>query len=76
MLACATDIYGKDRETLYSSPISSVCGKDAVDALFQVQTFYEKQYLSQGLPITYLAFTIDHEGPYVSPEWDPDLWER
>lgn len=61
---------------LLSSPLASVCGRDAIDALFQVQTFYETQYLSQGIPITYLAFRIDHEGPYVSPDWDPDKWER
>lgn len=76
ILAEATDIYGADPEKLYGSGIASVCGKDAVDALFSVQTFYEKQYLAQGIPITYLAFTIDHDGPYVSPDWDPDLWER
>ena len=76
ILASATDIYGEDREKLYGSGIASVCGRDAVDALFEVRTFYEKQYLAQGLPITYLAFTIDHDGPYVSPDWNPDLWER
>ena len=76
ILAASTDIYGEGRESLYESGITSVCGQDAVDALFQVQTFYERQYLAQGLPITYLAFTIDHDGPYVSPDWDPDLWER
>ncbi len=76
ILAEATDIYGADRESLYGSGIASVCGKDAVDALFDVQTFYEKQYLTYGIPITYLAFTIDHEGPYESPDWEPDLWER
>lgn len=76
ILAAATDIYGTDRERLYDSEISSVCGRDAVDALFQVRTFYEQQYLAQGLPITYMAFTADHEGPYVSPEWNPDEWER
>lgn len=59
---------------LLSSPLASVCGKDAVDALFQVQTFYESQYLAQGIPITYLAFRIDHQGDYVSPEWEPDRW--
>ena len=72
ILASSTDIYGADRERLYSSGIASVCGRDAVDALFQVQTFYEKQYLAQGIPITYLAFVIDHDGDYVSPDWDPD----
>ena len=61
---------------LLASPLASVCGRDAIDALFQVQTFYETQYLSQGIPITYFAFLIDHEGPYVSPDWDPDRWER
>ena len=61
---------------LLVSPLASVCGRDAIDALFQVQTFYETQYLSQGIPITYFAFLIDHEGPYVSPDWDPDKWER
>ena len=62
---------------LLASPLASVCGRDAIDALFQVQTFYETQYLSQGIPITYFAFLIDHEGrPYVSPDWDPDKWER
>lgn len=75
-LASAVDIYGKDREDLYHSPMCSVCGKDAVDALFQVQTFYESQYLSQGIDITYLSFIIDHQGDYVSPEWDEDRWER
>lgn len=61
---------------LMASPLASVCGSDAIDALFQVQTFYETQYLSQGIPITYMAFRIDHQGPYLSPEWDPDQWER
>lgn len=76
ILAAATDIYGRDRESLYGSGIVSVCGKDAVDALFQVQTFYEKQYLAREIPITYLAFVIDHDGAYASPDWNPDQWDR
>ena len=61
---------------LLASPLASVCGRDAIDALFQVQTFYETQYLSQGIPITYFAFLIDHDGPYVSLDCDPDRWKR
>ena len=61
---------------LMASPLASVCGKDAVEALFQVQTFYESQYLAQGIPITYLAFRVDHDGDYVSPDWSAELWER
>ena len=75
ILACATDIYGEDRERLYESGLSSLCGRDAVDALFQVQTFYESQYLAQGFPITYLSFLADHQGDYVSPEWDEGAWK-
>ena len=75
ILAAGTDIYGEDRERLYSSDLFSVSGRDAIDALFQVQTFYEAQYLAQGFPITYLAFLADHEGAYVSPEWAEDLWK-
>ena len=75
ILACATDIYGTDRERLYESGLSSLCGRDAVDALFEVQTFYESQYLAQGIQITYLSFLADHEGAYVSPEWDEDTWK-
>ncbi len=33
----------------------------------QVQTFYEKMFLDMGLPITYMAFEIGHEGPYAYP---------
>ena len=75
ILACGTDIYGADREGLYASELSSVSGRAAVDALFEVQTFYESQYLAQGFPITYLAFVADHEGAFVSPEWDEDAWK-
>ena len=38
ILASATDIYGADRERLYESGLSSLCGRAAVDALFEVQT--------------------------------------
>ena len=76
ILACATDIYGADRERLQSSPLASVSGPDAVKALFEVQTFYEKQYLARGIDITYLSFVIDHEGSYLSPDWDESLYER
>ena len=75
ILAKGTDIYGDDREQLYASELSSVCGRSAVDALFEVQTFYESQYLVQGFKITYLAFVADHEGAFVSPEWEEDAWK-
>lgn len=76
ILAEAKDIYGADRDRLYSSELSSICGRDAVEALFEVQTFYEQQYLSRGIKITYLSFLIDKDGAYISPDWDESLYER
>jgi len=43
--------------------------------LYEVQTFYEKHFLAQGFPITYLCFSIDHDGPYLSPDWDEAAWK-
>lgn len=45
-------------------------------AVLTVQTFYEKMFLEMGLPITYMAFTIDHEGSYAFPgeAFDHDHW--
>ncbi len=51
-------------------------GLSDVEAVFEVQTFYEKMFLEMGLPITYMAFCIDHEGPYAFPgeAFDNDHW--
>ena len=48
----------------------------ALDMVTQVQTFYEKMFLEMGLPITYMAFQIDHIGPYAFPgeAFDHDYW--
>lgn len=76
ILACTDDLYGAGKAGLYESGIASVCGKDAVDALFEVQTYYERMFLEMGLKITYLSFRIDHEGRFVYPEdFDSDYWK-
>ncbi len=76
ILACTDDLYGAGRTGLYESGIVSVCGKDAVDALFDVQTYYEKMFLEMGLKITYLSFRIDHEGSYAYPSsFDAGYWK-
>ena len=48
----------------------------SLEDLTGVQTFYEKMFLQMGLPITYLAFCIDHEDAYAYPEdaFDHDYW--
>ena len=56
----------------------SEASADIQPVVREVQTFYEKLFLEQGYPITYLSFVIDHEGPYVSPrdpeEFDAKAW--
>ena len=55
-------------------PREALAVKD-VDALYEVQTFYEKMFLEQGYKITYLSFVIDHDGPFLYPtDFDEDYW--
>ncbi len=58
VLACGTDIYHEGIRTFTGLDVSVVT---------QVQTFYEQMFLQMGLPITYLAFSPVHEGPYLFP---------
>ena len=74
VLACTSDLYAGDREAMRESALASVCGPDAVDALFEVQTFYEKNFLKQGFKINYISFTIDREGDFVYPDFDAAYW--
>ena len=70
VLACGTDIYHEG----FQKPAGENPGWD-VDAVLEVQTFYESMFLEMGLPITYLAFRIDHEGPFAYPaDFDAAFW--
>lgn len=42
----------------------------ADDPILGIKTFYEQQFLEQGMPITYLKFRLSHNGPYHEPEID------
>ncbi len=55
-------------------PPPTALSAETVGALYEVQTFYEKMFLEQGYKITYLSFVIDHDGPYVHPDFDEDYW--
>lgn len=69
ILASTTDLYNSGGE--FPPETAANLGTE----LFEVQTFYERMFLSQGYKITYLAFTIDHEGPYRHPsDFDSDYW--
>ncbi len=74
ILASTNDLYGTGRQDLSDCALRSVAGESAIDALFEVQTFYERMFTAQGYKITYLSFIIDHDGPYIYPEFDSDYW--
>ena len=74
VLVSTPDLYG-ERERVSAEMEGKGIDKESVGALFDVQTFYEKMFLRQGYKITYIAFRIDHEGDYVSPEdFDAAYW--
>ena len=60
--------------SIIKSSIDVYSEKDLNPEVTQVQTFYEKMFLEMGLPITYMAFVIDHSGDYVYPEFDAEYW--
>lgn len=70
ILCSSSDIYG--------TPDSARDGFPA--ELLTVQTFYEKNYLSWGLPITYMGFSLIQKNgevcatPLIEPVWDSDFW--
>ena len=76
ILASASDIYGADKESLMESELRNIIGGKSIDALFEVQTFYERHFIAQGYDITYLGFNIAHNGEYISPDWDEDRWKE
>ena len=85
ILVCSTDIYTDRRFSRPSGPrndkgdvIPSEASVSPLDlsCVTEVQTFYEKMFLEMGLPITYMAFGIGHEGPYAYPgeAFDHEYW--
>lgn len=76
VLASTTDLYGEDGAAMRDRA-AGLLGQDRVDALYGVQTYYERMFLQKGLAITYLAFTIDHDGPFIHPtSFDAPYWKE
>ena len=48
-----------------------------IDAVFEVQTFYETMFLKMGLPITYLAFRLGEMKEFAYPtDFDAAYWRE
>lgn len=83
LTACTADLYGAARvvaDSCVAADFKSAATETAavtVEAT-AVQTFYEKMFLEQGYPITYMAFRLDHDGPFAAPrdpeDFDSDHW--
>lgn len=85
LTACTADLYGDVANVAADSRVAadfkSAAATTAATATAEataVQTFYEKMFLEQGYPITYMAFRLDHDGPFVAPrdpeDFDSDHW--
>ena len=84
VLASGLDIYNAPL-VLPSGPALPGDAKESLpdlDAVFEVQTFYETMFLKMGLPITYLAFRLDRPGqdsgaPFAYPaDFDAACWRE
>lgn len=42
------------------------------DEILDIKTFYESQYLAQGVPIKYIRFTIPHNNEIIEPPQDEE----
>ena len=78
VLAFGTDIY----HSIPAIPSEAKESLPDLDAVFEVQTFYEQMFLKMGLPITYLAFRLDREelgagAPFAYPtDFDAAYWRE
>lgn len=64
VLVCTDDLYGTGGGTGRSFGMIA-------PEVREVKTFYEGMFLEQGYPINYMAFRIDHDGPFAAPR-DPE----
>ena len=85
VLAFGTDIYHSVPVIPSDALVIPSGAKESLpdlDAVFEVQTFYEQMFLKMGLPITYMAFRLDREGlgagaPFAYPtDFDAAYWRE
>ena len=82
LLAASTDVYNGACQAMttgpdWSQPDCPVANSVDWAEVTGVQTFYESMFLKMGLPITYMAFTLEHEGAFVHPtDFDSDYWRK
>ena len=55
---------------------SDIYGSNRADEILSIKTFYEQQFLAQGIAITYLAFDLNNKIPLHEPVWDKEKYNR
>ena len=53
-----------------------IYGSGRADELLSIKTFYEANFLAQGIPITYVAFKLDNKEELREIEWDQEPFEQ
>jgi len=53
-----------------------IYGSGRADELLSIKTFYESNFLAQGIPITYMAFRIDGKDVLKEPLWDQEPFQQ
>ena len=56
---------------LYDSP--AFADNPDFSPLLQIQTYYEQQWLSRGIPIKYICFQLPHDNPLAEPDVEIEL---
>ena len=77
LLAACSDVYASEAVSVRDVPNIGTSGAVDWAEVTGVQTFYESMFLKMGLPITYMAFTLEHEGAFVHPtDFDSNYWRK
>lgn len=75
-------LYHYTRDMLAANAITPLCDADDLygghalpdfpEGLLEIRTFYEQQWLSRGLTIKYIAFSMPPQAPQSEPETEPE----
>lgn len=55
---------------------SDIYGSCRADDILSIKTFYERQFLKQGIAITYLAFCLNSATALKEPVWEKEKYKR
>lgn len=53
-----------------------IYGSGRADELLSIKTFYESNFLSQGIPITYMSFRLEGPEQLTEPQWDEEPFRQ